>query len=237
MSPSAVSSLLRRLVESRHLALAPDALPRLAETAAPTAHLSPDRVRDMLLGLAIGDALGNTSEGLHPAERRQRFGRIAHYRPNAHAANEPLGCPSDDTRLAARTLEHLLRHDGLHPASLSHTFAARRIYGIGRATSKFQDARRRGVPWTRAGQPAAGNGVLMRIAAALPPHLRTGGRSKAAPRTSPACNMARSPTGRARRGALSTNMFVRPCAMARACSRHRRHETRGRTCSRRSPRC
>ena len=171
--------LLQQLVDSRQIALDSHALARLAntDTAAPATRLNPDRVRGMLFGLAIGDALGNTSEGLHPAERRQRFGCIEHYRPNAHAANEPVGCPSDDTQLAAWTLQHLLLHDGLHPESLSDTFAARRIYGIGRATSKFQDARRRGVPWTRAGQPAAGNGVLMRIAAALPPHLRTGGRS------------------------------------------------------------
>src|SRR5271165_5580342 len=33
--------------------------------------IDPDRVRGMLLGLAIGDALGNTSEGMNPAERRR----------------------------------------------------------------------------------------------------------------------------------------------------------------------
>jgi len=34
----------------------------------------PDRLRGMLLGLAIGDALGNTSEGMTELQRRTLFG-------------------------------------------------------------------------------------------------------------------------------------------------------------------
>jgi ADP-ribosylglycohydrolase len=168
--------LLERLVNDRTLSLSPDALPLLADAAPSPAAANPERVRGMLLGHAIGDALGNSSEGLNPSERHERFGRIETYLPNRHADDQRVGVPSDDTQLAAWTLQHLLLHDGLHPESLSDTFAARRILGVGRATYKFQEARRRGVPWTRAGQPAAGNGVLMRIAAALPPHMATGGR-------------------------------------------------------------
>ena len=45
-------------------------------TSIPPAHIRPvkwDRVEGMLLGLAIGDALGNTSESTLPAERLGRL--------------------------------------------------------------------------------------------------------------------------------------------------------------------
>ncbi len=51
----------------------------------------------MLLGLAIGDALGNTSESQAPAERRARYGEIRDYLPNGYAEGRRVGLPSDDT--------------------------------------------------------------------------------------------------------------------------------------------
>ena len=47
--------------------------------------VAPDRVRGMLLGLAVGDALGNTSEGMRPYARRAELGEIRDYRANRHA--------------------------------------------------------------------------------------------------------------------------------------------------------
>lgn len=44
-----------------------------------------DRVRGMMLGLAIGDALGNTSEGMRPGHRRSLYGEIENYLPNHYA--------------------------------------------------------------------------------------------------------------------------------------------------------
>jgi ADP-ribosyl-[dinitrogen reductase] hydrolase len=38
--------------------------------------VDPDRVRGMMLGLAIGDALGNTTESMTPGDRRRRHGEI-----------------------------------------------------------------------------------------------------------------------------------------------------------------
>jgi hypothetical protein len=40
------------------------------------------RVEGMMLGLAIGDALGCTSESQLPADRRTRYGEIRDYLPN-----------------------------------------------------------------------------------------------------------------------------------------------------------
>jgi len=57
------------------------------------------RVQGMLLGLAIGDALGITTEGMLPGARSAAFGEIRDYLPNRHTG-ERRGFPSDDTQLA-----------------------------------------------------------------------------------------------------------------------------------------
>ena len=59
------------------------------------------RVEGMMLTLAVGDSLGNTTEGMFPAERRRRYGEITDYLPNPYGGIR--GVPSDDTpsRLAS----------------------------------------------------------------------------------------------------------------------------------------
>jgi ADP-ribosyl-[dinitrogen reductase] hydrolase len=144
-----------------------------------------DRVRGMLLGLAIGDALGNTSESMTPARRRGLLERsggnesgaaadIRDYLPNRREDLRPVGLPSDDTQLSFWTLESLLRCNGLDPTDLADTFTRQdRIYGIGATLTAFLFAYRfDGKPWFEAGRPSAGNGALMRIAPILLPHLR-----------------------------------------------------------------
>ncbi|MBM3490209.1 MAG: ADP-ribosylglycohydrolase family protein [Alphaproteobacteria bacterium] len=83
-----------------------------------------DRVRGMLLGLAIGDALGNTSEGQTPQDRRERYGEIRHYLSNHYASGEAVGLPSDDTQPAFWTLAHVLEHNGVEPAALAALFCS-----------------------------------------------------------------------------------------------------------------
>jgi ADP-ribosylglycohydrolase len=124
-----------------------------------------DRLRGMLMGLAVGDALGNTSEGLTAAEREARFGEIRDYLPNEHAGGRRVGLPSDDTQLAFWTLESLLERGRLDPEDLSARFASRQIFGLGQSVRKFLRNREQGVsPWYRCGAESAGNGALMRIA-------------------------------------------------------------------------
>lgn len=72
------------------------------------------KVEGMLLGLAIGDALGITSEGLTPAKRRQYHGELRDYTPNRYVT-EARGFPSDDTQLAFWTLEQLVADQGFVP--------------------------------------------------------------------------------------------------------------------------
>ncbi len=54
------------------------------------------KVEAMMLGMAVGDALGNTSEGQLLSVRRRRYGEIRDYLPNWYAENRPVGLPSDD---------------------------------------------------------------------------------------------------------------------------------------------
>ena len=123
-----------------------------------------DRVRGMMLGLAIGDALGNTSEGLSPRQRHARSGEVRDYLPNPSADGLRVGLPSDDTQLAYWTLERMLADGALVPANLARTFSERRIFGIGQTVAGFLAAHRAGRPWYACGPHSAGNGALMRIA-------------------------------------------------------------------------
>jgi len=125
----------------------------------------------MLMGLAIGDALGNTSEGALPNVRRMRHGEVRDYLPNRHAGDRRVGLPSDDTQLAFWLLEHLLEHGRVEPDALAGQFCSGRIFGIGRTMSAFARAWRRTGDWRTAAQPSAGNGALMRIAPAVLPHI------------------------------------------------------------------
>jgi ADP-ribosyl-[dinitrogen reductase] hydrolase len=130
-----------------------------------------DRIEGMLLGLAIGDALGNTSEGQTPVERERTHGEITDFLPNRHAAGPQRGTPSDDSQLAFWTVEHLVERGVLQLDALGHTFASRPIFGIGHAMREFVSGLKRGEGWRRSAASSAGNGALMRIAPAVLPHL------------------------------------------------------------------
>ena len=170
------SALLRALTDDGRLSLR---FGEIFERPAPfRAGAVPwNRVRGMMLGLAIGDALGNTSEGQLPSRRRQRHGEIRDYLPNPHADGRAVGLPSDDTQLAFWTLEHLVECGGLHAERLASTFASRPIFGIGHAVTEFRERFNTGLPWWEAAAESAGNGALMRIAPITIPHLGTGNRA------------------------------------------------------------
>lgn len=132
-----------------------------------------DRIRGMLLGLAIGDSLGNTTEGMLPADRLAQYGEVRDYPPNRHADGRLVGVPSDDTQLAFWTVESLLQKGRLDPEDLASAFSSRRIFGIGSSVRSFLRRRKKeGKAWHEAGVASAGNGALMRIAPVVLPHLR-----------------------------------------------------------------
>ncbi len=131
-----------------------------------------ERIEGMLLGLAIGDALGNTSESQNPDQRRERHGEIRDYRPNRYADGRAVGLPSDDTQLAFWTLEQMLADGGIHPEHIAARFCRQQIFGIGSAVKEFIANYKAGHPWHACGAHSAGNGALMRIAPVVIPYLR-----------------------------------------------------------------
>lgn len=132
------------------------------------------RVEGMLLGLAIGDALGITTEGRLPESRRAHYGEIRDYLPNRYV-NEIRGFPSDDTQLSFWALEQMIADREYVPEHMARRFCAGHIFGIGQTMRGFLGHFKEGRPWYACGPASAGNGALMRIAPVLIPHLRTGG--------------------------------------------------------------
>jgi ADP-ribosylglycohydrolase len=145
------------------------------ERPALPASLEWDRVEGMMLGLAIGDALGKGSEGLIPGLRGEQHGEIRDYmRLDRPGMGDGRGYPSDDTQMAFWTLEQMIADGGFDPERVARSFCSGRIFGIGQTVTAFIRAfKDGGKPWHQAGQPSAGNGALMRIAPMVIPHLRS----------------------------------------------------------------
>jgi len=129
-----------------------------------------DRVEGMMLGIAVGDALGITTEGKLPERRCELFGEIRDYLPNRYV-NQPIGFPSDDTQLAFWTLEQMIEDGGFNPENVARRFCRERIFGIGSTVRRFIANYKSGMPWYQCGPESAGNGALMRIAPMVIPHL------------------------------------------------------------------
>ena len=133
------------------------------------------RIEGMLLGVAIGDALGVTTEGMLPSSRKAEYGEIRDYLPNRYV-DEARGFPSDDTQLTFWTLAQLIEDKGFVPENVAEKFAnSGRVYGIGSTVSRFLRNFESGMAWEESGPRSAGNGALMRIAPVLIPHLKSGG--------------------------------------------------------------
>lgn len=132
------------------------------------------KIEGMMLGLAVGDSLGNTSESALPAARRNRHGEIRDYLPNSYAEGRPVGLPSDDTQLSFWTLESMLEDGRFVPENVAKKFASgRRIFGLGSSVRKFlRNYNVYGKPWNLSAPESAGNGALMRIAPMLIPYLK-----------------------------------------------------------------
>jgi ADP-ribosyl-[dinitrogen reductase] hydrolase len=166
------TTLLEQLLSQGQIALEPAPFLKQAPSPLPE-DWDFERVEGMLLGLAIGDALGNTTESQLPATRRQSHGEIRDYLPNRFANGHPVGLPSDDSQLAFWTLEQLLEDGGLVPDHLARKFTRQQIFGIGSTVRAFlRSYKDQGLHWELSGQSSAGNGALMRIAPVLIPHLR-----------------------------------------------------------------
>jgi len=173
----AVGAASRAELEQRHQAgqLAVAALP----TALPTlASLPTERWVAMLLGVAIGDAMGSPSESMTADERRRRFGYITEV--------DPSSCTTDDTQMTVRSLRVLSDTGRLSLDALARRWSGERLRGIGqitrRAFDRFASCFASGEDvWTaRITTQAAGNGAVMRVAGMLAPHAAGVARQAAA---------------------------------------------------------
>lgn len=182
-----------------------------SEESTPTALSQRDRLEGVLLGTAVGDALGLPYEGLSRRRARKMFGGP----PVRHRFLPGWGMISDDTEHACMTAQALIasRGDG---ARFSSSLAWRlRLWllglpaGTGRATLRSIVKLWLGFPPERSGVFSAGNGPAMRAAilgvclAARPERLREFvRRSSRITHTNP----------RAEEGALAVALAVRACA-------------------------
>jgi ADP-ribosylglycohydrolase len=149
-----------------------DFLHRAPEPISGGPHFS--RVEGMMLGLAIGDALGNTSEGIRASERNAQYGEIRNYQRHPRFG-DTRGYPSDDSQLAFWTLDQLIVDGGFVPDHILDSFTRSEIFGIGRTVRQALHGRKAGLDWHQCGVASAGNGALMRIAPNLIPHLQSPG--------------------------------------------------------------
>ncbi len=132
-----------------------------------------DKIEGMLLGLAIGDAMGATSEGQIPQERQIKYGEIRGYLPGKRSDFKEVGVATDDTQFSFWTLEQLINDGGLNPGNLAAKFCKHRIVGIGNTTREFiRNYKDKHVPWYRAGIDSLGNGSLMRIGPVILPYVQ-----------------------------------------------------------------
>ena len=131
------------------------------------------KVEGMLLGVAIGDALGAPSEGMLPSERQQRYGEVRDYVPSPGPDYQAVGVPTDDTQLTFWTLQQLLVDGGFIPDNVARRFCRHHIRGIGLTTQAFvRNYKDRHIPWHSCGLDSLGNGALMRISPIVIPYLR-----------------------------------------------------------------
>ncbi|WP_157721609.1 ADP-ribosylglycohydrolase family protein [Thermococcus pacificus] len=120
------------------------------------------KVRGMLLGVPIGDALGSPFEGRPPSE--ENFRMINDYLPEAHI--------TDDTQLTFWTLEVFSERGWFDPKALADRFSSEWIIGIGGSVRRFiRNYKDLGKPWYLSGVESAGNGALMRLSPVVIPHL------------------------------------------------------------------
>lgn len=70
------TSLLKGLIDQGTIRLCKSSILLKNPTQLPP-HFNFDKIEGMLLGAAIGDSLGATSEGILPSERQKQFGKYA----------------------------------------------------------------------------------------------------------------------------------------------------------------
>lgn len=130
-----------------------------------------DKIEGMMLGLAVGDSLGNTTESMMPQDRLKKHSIVTDYLLNKYGRAKK-GFPSDDTQMTAWTLDRILKDNDYVPEKVASAFTGKKIFGIGSTVSEFLRNIYAGKKWYEAGTKSADNGSLMRISPIIIPHLK-----------------------------------------------------------------
>jgi len=140
-----------------------------------------DRIEGLLVGVAVGDGLGHSTEWQYDAEKRNlQFGTIVDH---VGSSTSTPGRLSDDTQLTFWTVERLLARGHFDFDDLAQCFTERRsqIVGLGRNTAaalrRHEERIAHGSPARHAcaGDPrldGRGNGALMRFSPLILSHLK-----------------------------------------------------------------
>ena len=140
-----------------------------------------ERIEGMLLGIAVGDSLGHSTEWqFDPETRHKEFGTIVDHVPDRQGR---LGRISDDTQMSFWTVERLVARGHFDFDDLVSCFVNRRnkIVGRGKNTSaaleRHAQRLRHATPTLaecvgNVNEEGRGNGGLMRLAPIVLPHLR-----------------------------------------------------------------
>ena len=117
-----------------------------------------DKARGILVGGAIGDALGRSVERMNPGSYW-----IEKYEKWKGWESGAIGTITDDTQMTIWLAELLIENKGLNPEHVAKSFTSHRIRGIGTATREFvSNFKDRNLSWFESGINSSGNGVAMR---------------------------------------------------------------------------
>jgi ADP-ribosylglycohydrolase len=135
--------------------------------------LREDRFAGCLLGVAVGDALGQPIEAFPPERLRAEFGEIRDFMPGDPRLPIPLGAGqwTDDTQMTLDIARSIVRRGCVDPEDIAQEFI-RDHWGEGIRFSGFTvkyslQRLKRGISWQESGlddEMTAGNGGAMRIA-------------------------------------------------------------------------
>src|SRR5690242_17112613 len=135
--------------------------------------LREDRFTGSLLGVAVGDALGQPIEALPPERLRREFGEIRDFMAGDPRLPIPLGPGqwTDDTQMTLDIARSIARCRRVDPEDIAQEFI-RDHWGEGIRFSGFTvkyslQRLKRGLPWQESGlddELSQGNGGAMRIA-------------------------------------------------------------------------
>jgi ADP-ribosylglycohydrolase len=130
-----------------------------------------DKIRGMIYGIFLGDALGMPVETWTAERINETYGRVTKFLvPDGHKwfAGQPAGYPTDDWQLSDATSEALIASNGLDmdiQANFHIQAFQESTNGWGRSTRESVRRLINGTSWTNSGQPmGVGNGVPMKIA-------------------------------------------------------------------------